>query len=69
MNSDILQGQWKQIAGEARKHWAKLSGNKLDAVRGDRDKLIGLIQEEYGYTREKAELEVNQFLMKYRRNP
>ncbi len=54
MNGNVLQGKWKQITGEARKQWGNLTGSRLNTMRGDRDRLLGLIQEKYGHAREKA---------------
>lgn len=55
MNWDQIQGKWKQLKGEAKQHWGKLTDDELDQAAGDRDKLAGLIQERYGVTREKAQ--------------
>ena len=66
MNGNVLQGKWKQITGEAKKRWGKLTGNKLSAIRGDRDRLLGLIQEKYGYAREKAGRKVGQITSRSR---
>ena len=57
MNKDILQGQWKQIRGEAKSWWGKLTDDDLDKIGGNYDKLIGLLQEKYGYTQQQAEEE------------
>ncbi len=54
MNGNVLQGKWKQITGGAKKRWGSLTGSRLNAMRGDRDRLLGLIQEKYGQAREKA---------------
>ena len=58
MNKDILQGKWRQIRGEMKKWWGQLTDDELDKIEGDRDKLIGLLQEKYGYSKEKAEEEL-----------
>jgi len=58
MNKDILQGKWRQMRGEMKKWWGQLTDDELDKIEGDRDKLIGLLQEKYGYTKEKAEEEL-----------
>lgn len=58
MNSDQIQGQWKQLMGEAKVQWGKLTDDDLRQIDGDRDKLIGKLQEKYGKTREEAEKEV-----------
>ena len=65
MNADVLAGKWKQIQGEVKKQWGKLTDDDLAIVEGQKDKLVGLVQERYGYAREQAEREVDQFLQKY----
>jgi uncharacterized protein YjbJ (UPF0337 family) len=62
MNRDVLEGKWKQLKGEARRQWGKLTDDELDMIAGDKDKLVGLVQERYGYAREKAAEEVDEFL-------
>lgn len=59
MNKDILAGQWKQIRGEAKVWWGKLTDDDLERVAGKFDVLTGLLQEKYGYTREIATNEIN----------
>lgn len=62
---DILEGKWKQIRGQAREWWGKLTDDDLDRVAGKSDKLIGLLQEKYGYTRAHAEEEFNKRVAEY----
>lgn len=65
MNKDILQGQWKQIRGEAKAWWGKLTDNDLDRAAGKFDVLVGLLQEKYGYTRQQATHEVDRNVTNY----
>jgi len=65
MNRDILQGKWKQIQGEAKVWWAKLSDNDLDRIGGRFDVLAGLLQQKYGYSRHQAEEEIDKHLMEF----
>jgi uncharacterized protein YjbJ (UPF0337 family) len=65
MNQDILSGKWKQMRGELKTWWGKLTDDDVDRIGGQKDKLIGLIQEKYGYAREQAEQEVERRLQEY----
>jgi uncharacterized protein YjbJ (UPF0337 family) len=62
MNWDQVKGNWKQFRGEAQKQWGKLTNDDLDVVAGERTKLVGRLQETYGYTKEKADAEVDSWL-------
>jgi uncharacterized protein YjbJ (UPF0337 family) len=64
MNTDVLEGKWKQLRGKVREEWGELTDDELDQIAGRRDQLIGKIQEKYGYTRDTAEREVEDFLDK-----
>jgi len=68
MNADILKGKWKQIQGEAKRWWGDLTDDELTRVEGDQDKLVGLLQERYGYSKEKAEAEIDRRLTEYERS-
>ncbi len=66
INSDILQGRWKQMRGELRSWWGRLTNDDLEQIGGHKDKLIGRLQERYGYSRERAQQEVERRLQEYR---
>ena len=55
MNWDQLEGQWKQVRGNAKEQWGKLTDDDLDTIAGKRDQLVGKIQEHYGLAKEEAE--------------
>jgi len=63
MNRDILSGKWKQLRGDVKQLWGKLTDDELDQIEGSRDKLLGVLQEKYGYTRERADQEIDRFSM------
>jgi uncharacterized protein YjbJ (UPF0337 family) len=65
LNQDILAGKWKQMRGEFKTWWGKLTDDDFDKIGGQKDKLIGLLQERYGYTREQAAQDVEQRLQEY----
>ncbi len=58
MGNDVFEGKWQQIRGQARVWWGKLTDDDLEQVRGKFNKLSGLLQEKYGYTRREAEDEI-----------
>ena len=62
MNEDILKGKWRQIKGEVKSRWGKLTADDMDRVEGDAEKLIGRVQERYGYQRDEAQREVDDFV-------
>lgn len=61
MNSDTLMGQWKQLVGEVKVRWGKLTDDDIARIEGDADKLAGAVQERYGVTREQASDQVRKF--------
>ena len=62
MNWDQVEGKWKQFKGDAKQRWGKRTDDDLDVAAGKRDKLAGRIQERYGYQREQAEREADEFI-------
>jgi len=69
MNSDTLKGQWRQLKGEVQARWGQLTNDELDQVEGHAEKLVGLIQERYGYERQRAQQEVDAFLQAHPSRP
>jgi uncharacterized protein YjbJ (UPF0337 family) len=65
MNWDQVKGNWKQVQGEAQKQWGKLTNDDLDVIAGERTKLVGKLQEHYGYAKDKAESEADSWLTKH----
>lgn len=61
MNKDIIEGKWEQLKGEAQKRWGMLTDDQFDEIAGDRTKLLGMIQENYGIAQEEAEEQVREF--------
>jgi uncharacterized protein YjbJ (UPF0337 family) len=62
MTEDIFKGQWKQLKGNVKKQWGKLTDDEMDEIEGNKDILIGKLQEKYGYTKEQARLEVDNWM-------
>jgi uncharacterized protein YjbJ (UPF0337 family) len=61
MNTDIFEGKWKQLKGQVKVRWGKLTDDDLDVAEGHSQYLAGKLQERYGLTKEKAEEEIAEF--------
>lgn len=62
MNSETLKGKWNELKGNVQEQWGKLTDDDLDKAEGNRDQIIGRIQQRYGIARDKAEREFDKFL-------
>ncbi|HKW02248.1 MAG TPA: CsbD family protein [Vicinamibacterales bacterium] len=61
MNKDQLQGKWHQVKGAVKAQWGKLTNDDLDEIDGNLERLVGIVQERYGYARDRAAREVEDF--------
>lgn len=59
MNWDIVKGKWSQVSGSAKSKWGELTDDDLQQVDGEREKLVGKVQEKYGLAKEEAEKQVD----------
>ena len=64
MNTDTVQGKWKQMKGALKQRWGKLTDDDLTTLSGKKDELIGKLQERYGYTREQAVMDADDWATK-----
>jgi uncharacterized protein YjbJ (UPF0337 family) len=62
MVDDVLSGMWKQIRGQVKETWGKLTDDDLDVIDGNRDQLVGKLQERYGWTKMQADAEYDRFM-------
>ncbi|WP_042246121.1 CsbD family protein [Paracoccus sp. PAMC 22219] len=61
MNWDIIQGKWKQLKGATKVKWGELTDDELDQIDGNKDKLAGKLQEKYGWTKDQADKEIDDY--------
>lgn len=61
MNSDQFEGKWKQLKGNVKQRWGKLTDDDVTALSGKKDELIGKLQERYGITRDQAQKEADEW--------
>lgn len=56
-----ISGQWKQLVGEAKIKWGKLTDDELMEINGRREVLAGKLQEKYGLAKELAEKQIDEW--------
>lgn len=61
MNEDTLAGKWKQITGQVKQQWGKLTDDDLREIDGSRERLEGRLQERYGLARDEAKRQIDDF--------
>lgn len=64
MNQDIFKGKWNQFKGDAKRAWGNLTDDDITRAEGNYDKFVGTLQERYGWQRERAEREVNDYFVR-----
>lgn len=62
MNWDQISGKWQQFTGQVKEKWGKLTDDDLSVIAGKRDQMAGKLQERYGYGKERAEKELDEFV-------
>lgn len=61
MNKDRIQGNWKQLSGKIKAQWGDLTNDDLQQADGNREYLVGKLQERYGIARDEATRQVREF--------
>jgi uncharacterized protein YjbJ (UPF0337 family) len=61
MNWDQITGNWMQFKGKVKEKWGKLTDDDLTTIHGRRDQLLGVLQQKYGYAKDQAEKELDEF--------
>ena len=62
MNWDQIEGKWKQMKGSVKQQWGKLTDEDLDVIAGRREKLVGKLQERYGFARDEAQKKADEWV-------
>jgi len=62
MDWNRVEGNWKEMKGKVKEHWGKLTDDDLDVIAGQQDQLEGRLQQRYGYAKDQAKKEVNDWL-------
>lgn len=62
MNWETAEGKWNEVKGKLREKWAKLTDSDLEDIAGKKDRLVGRLQQRYGYQKDRAQREVDQMI-------
>jgi uncharacterized protein YjbJ (UPF0337 family) len=58
MDWDLIESNWREFQRNAHSRWTRLSREDLEAVAGQREKLVAKLRERYGFDAQQAELEL-----------
>ena len=61
MNWDQISGKWKEFKGHARARWADMTDSDFEKIGGKKDELAGWLQKKYGYAKDRADREIDDF--------
>ncbi len=62
MNENIMAGKWKQLKGNIKNQWGKLTDDDVDRIEGNAEIAVGTLQEKYGWGVEEARARLNDWL-------
>ena len=62
MNWDQIEGNWVKAKGKLREQWGKLTDDDITRINGKREALAGRLQVRYGYAKEQAEREIDDWM-------
>lgn len=65
MNETFAKGKWTELKGELIKTWGKITGDELEAHKGDMTAIAGLVQQRYGIAKEEAGTKVGDVFRRY----
>jgi uncharacterized protein YjbJ (UPF0337 family) len=61
MNWDQIKGKWHEVKGSIRAKWGELTDDEIEELDGNREKMVGKIQQKYGVAKEEAEQQVDEW--------
>lgn len=61
MNSNEIKGKFNELKGNFKQKWGELTDDDWKQIGGSKDKLLGLLQQKYGRTKEQAQKEFDDY--------
>lgn len=65
MNQNTISGKWKELKGEIRNQWGKLTDDEIESTKGNLTAVTGLIQQRYGEAKESTSEKLNSLFARY----
>jgi uncharacterized protein YjbJ (UPF0337 family) len=62
MNIHELKGKFNELKGNFKMKWGELTDDDWKKVSGSKDKLLGILQQKYGRSKEQAQREVDEYM-------
>jgi uncharacterized protein YjbJ (UPF0337 family) len=62
MNDDIMGGMWKQIKGNVKSAFGRLTDDDVTEIQGNSETAVGKLQQRYGYSKADAQRAWNDFM-------
>jgi len=62
MYRDTFTEKWDQVRRDLRREWSRLTDEDLEQIKGNVERLAGLVQQKYSYTKDQAQMEVTRFM-------
>lgn len=69
MYNDLSASRWKQVSDQIKIWWSKIDDDDLERIDGKAERLAGMLQHKYGYTKQHAESQSNRWMRKHRDEP
>ena len=66
MDWNRVEGNWKEMKGKVKEQWGKLTDDDLDVIAGKQDQLEGRLQQRYGYAKDQAKKEIDDWYSRQR---
>lgn len=60
-----IAGDWKQLSGKVKEKWGQLTDDAIAKLEGKREQLEGMPRARYGYTKARADQEINAWMAKH----
>ena len=60
-----MEGNWSILKGQIKENWGRLTDNDITVIDGKREQLLGALQKRYGYNKEQATEELNNWEKKH----